>query len=141
MPSLTTIVSAIVGGCVLVTLLLSYSIWSIHYDQAEIQRQRHSRQRADRYALQLLECNQRRARRVNPIFVIPIQDSGEQKECLPNEIHVAFPPGFSEDTLALFSQDLANVCISEELEMVELAEKVVRESGARQEPGASSPPL
>ncbi|OCH89101.1 hypothetical protein OBBRIDRAFT_836084 [Obba rivulosa] len=174
MPSLATVVSAIIGGCILVTLLLSYTIWSIHRDQAEIQRQRRSRQCADRYALQLLERNQRRARRVNPIFTTPIQDSGEQEECLPyayppipstssisrlkpshlrtppplfetwplsDEIRVAFPPGFSEDALTLSSQDLADVYISEELKMAELAEEVMRESGARREPGAGSPPL
>ncbi|OCH83609.1 hypothetical protein OBBRIDRAFT_808874 [Obba rivulosa] len=131
MPSLATIVSAIVGGCVLVTLLLFYAIWSIRCDQAEIQRQRHSRQHADRYAFQLLECNQRRARRVNPVFATPIQDSGEQKEYLL----------FSEDALTLSSQDLADVRISEELKMAKLAEEVARESGARREPGAGSPPL
>ncbi|OCH83774.1 hypothetical protein OBBRIDRAFT_808753 [Obba rivulosa] len=149
MPSLATVVSAIVGGCVLVTLLLSYAIWSIHRDQAEIQR-------------------------VNPIFAIPIQDSGEQEKCLlyayppipstssiprlkpsrpqtpppffetwplSDEIRVAFPPGFSEDALTLSSHNLADVHISEELEMAQLAEEVTKESGARQEPGASSPPL
>ncbi|OCH83810.1 hypothetical protein OBBRIDRAFT_840191 [Obba rivulosa] len=56
MPSLTAVISAIVGGCVLLTLILS---------------QRHSQQRADCYALQLFERNQRRARRVNPIFTSP----------------------------------------------------------------------
>ncbi|OCH91417.1 hypothetical protein OBBRIDRAFT_803276 [Obba rivulosa] len=174
MPSLATVVFAIVGDCVLVTLLLSYAIWSIRRDQAEIQRQRRSHQRADCYALQLLERNQRRARRVNPIFATPIQDFGEQEECLPytyppipstssisrlkpscprtppplfktrplsDEIHIAFPSGFSEDTLTLSSQDLANVRISEELEMAELAEEVARESRSRREPGAGSPPL
>ncbi|OCH93065.1 hypothetical protein OBBRIDRAFT_802183 [Obba rivulosa] len=155
MPFLATVVSAIVGGCILVTLLLSYAIWSIRRDQAEIQRQRRSHQ-------------------VNPIFTTPIQGSGEQEECLPyayppipstssisrlkpsrpqtppplfemwplsNEIYVAFPPGFSEDALTLSSQDLAYVHISEELEMAELAEEVAREFGARQEPSASSPLL
>ncbi|OCH87193.1 hypothetical protein OBBRIDRAFT_837590 [Obba rivulosa] len=174
MPSLATVVSAIVGGCVLVTLLLSYAIWSIRRDQAEIRRQRRSHQRADHYALQLLERNQRRAQRVNPIFATPIQDSGEQEECLPyayppvpstssiprlkpsrprtppplfetrplsDKIRVAFPPGFSEDALTLSSQDLADVCISEELEMAELAEEVARESRSRRKPGAGSPPL
>ncbi|OCH87781.1 hypothetical protein OBBRIDRAFT_805831 [Obba rivulosa] len=161
MPSLAVVISAIVEGCILVTILLSYAIWSIRHDQAEIQRQQHSHQHTDRYALQLLERNQRRARR----------DSGEQEECLPyayppipstsliswlkpsrlrtppplfetrplsDKIHVTFPPGFSEDALTLASQDLANVHISEELEMVELAEKVARESRARREPDASS---
>ncbi|OCH84266.1 hypothetical protein OBBRIDRAFT_808367 [Obba rivulosa] len=126
MPSLATVVSAIIGGCVLITLLLSYAIWSICRDQAKIQRQRRSRQRVDRYALQLLERNQRRARRTWP---------------LSDEIRVAFPPGFSKDALTLSSQDLADVHISEELEMAELAEKVTRESRSGREPGAGSPPL
>ncbi|OCH85662.1 hypothetical protein OBBRIDRAFT_807349 [Obba rivulosa] len=164
MPFLAAVVSAIVKGCILVTILLSYAIWSIHHNQAEIQRQRRSHQRADRYAFQLLEHNQRRAQR----------DSGEQEKCLPyayppipstslisqlkpscpqtppslfemrplsDEICVAFFPAFSEDTLTLASQDLADICISEELEVAELAKEVVRKFGARQKPGASSPLL
>ncbi|OCH94205.1 hypothetical protein OBBRIDRAFT_801382 [Obba rivulosa] len=116
MPSLTAVVFAIVGGCILVTILLSYTIWSIRHDQAEIQRQWRSHQRTDRYTHQHLERNQRRAQRVNPVFAMPVQDFGEQKECL-------LP--------VCDNKNLADVHISEELEMVELAEKVVREFEAR----------
>ncbi|OCH91587.1 hypothetical protein OBBRIDRAFT_803225 [Obba rivulosa] len=88
MPSLAAVVSAIIGGCVLLTLILSYAIWSIHRNQAQIQRQRRSQQRTDHYALQLFERNQRRARRVNPIFTSPTQDRVESPECIP----YSYPP-------------------------------------------------
>ncbi|OCH83773.1 hypothetical protein OBBRIDRAFT_808752 [Obba rivulosa] len=109
MPSLATVVSAIVGGCVLVTLLLSYAIRSIYHDQAEI------------------------------------QSSGAHisvQTAMLFSFWSAIRGGLEgEDTLTLASQNLADVRISEELEMAELAKEVVRESGARREPGASSPPL
>ncbi|OCH89099.1 hypothetical protein OBBRIDRAFT_804947 [Obba rivulosa] len=85
MPSLAAVVSAIVGGCVLLTLILSYAIWSIRCDQAQIQRQRHSQQRADRYTLQLFERNQRRAQR----------DRVESPECIP----YSYPPVPSTSSL------------------------------------------
>ncbi|OCH87779.1 hypothetical protein OBBRIDRAFT_837111 [Obba rivulosa] len=95
MPSLAAVVSAIVGGCVLLTLILSYAIWSIRRDQAQIQRQRRSQQHADRYALQLFERNQRRARQVNPIFISPTQDRVESPECIP----YSYPPVPSTSSL------------------------------------------
>ncbi|OCH84958.1 hypothetical protein OBBRIDRAFT_807876 [Obba rivulosa] len=94
MPSLAAVVSAIVGGCVLLTLILSYAIWSIRRDQAQIQRQRRSQQRTDCYALQLFERNQR-ARRVNPIFTSPTQDRVESPECIP----YSYPPVPSTSSL------------------------------------------
>ncbi|OCH84275.1 hypothetical protein OBBRIDRAFT_808364 [Obba rivulosa] len=95
MPSLAAVVFAIVGGCVLLTLILSYTIWSIRRDQAQIQRQRRLQQRADRYALQLFERNQRRARRVNPIFTSPTQDRVESPKCIP----YSYPPVPSTSSL------------------------------------------
>ncbi|OCH85796.1 hypothetical protein OBBRIDRAFT_807269 [Obba rivulosa] len=88
MPSLAAVVSAIVRGCILLTLILLYAIWSIRRNQAQIQRQWRLQQCADRYALQLFERNQRRARRVNPIFTSPTQDRVESPECIP----YSYPP-------------------------------------------------
>ncbi|OCH84974.1 hypothetical protein OBBRIDRAFT_807868 [Obba rivulosa] len=164
MPSLTTVVSAIVGGCILVTLLLSYAIWSICCDQAEIQRQRRSSFGAQseegskgepylHYTYPgLWRIGGMPAVCVSPhsfTSLIPqLKPSHPQTPPplfetwpLSDEIRIAFLPGFSEDALNLSSQDLADVRISEELKMAELAEEVARESGARREPGAGSSPL
>ncbi|OCH83930.1 hypothetical protein OBBRIDRAFT_808621 [Obba rivulosa] len=96
MPSLAAVVSAIVGGCVLLTLILSYAIWSIRRDQTQIQRQRRSQQRVDCYALQLFEHDQRRAQRVNPIFTSPTQDRMESPEYIP----YSYPPVPSTSSLS-----------------------------------------
>ncbi|OCH85330.1 hypothetical protein OBBRIDRAFT_807600 [Obba rivulosa] len=94
MPSLVAIISAIVGGCALVTILLFYAIWSIRHDQAEIQRQ-HLQQHMDHYTLQLFECNQRRAQQVNLVFTSPTQDCMKPPECIP----YSYPPAPSTSSL------------------------------------------
>ncbi|OCH86963.1 hypothetical protein OBBRIDRAFT_806391 [Obba rivulosa] len=123
MPSLAAVISAIIGGCVLLTLILSYAIWSIHRDQAQIQRQWCSQQCTDRYALQLFERNQRRAqpkptrlRTPSPLY---------ETRPFSEEVRIAFPPGLNKDAASSVSQNLTEVCISEELKIVEIAEEIV----------------
>ncbi|OCH90466.1 hypothetical protein OBBRIDRAFT_803934 [Obba rivulosa] len=106
MPSLAAVISAIVGGCFLITLLLSYAIWSIRRDQAQIQRQ---------------WPKLTRPRTPSPLY---------KTHPLSEEVHITFPPSLNKDAASLVSQDLTEVCISEELEIAEIAKEITGILGA-----------
>ncbi|OCH90985.1 hypothetical protein OBBRIDRAFT_803567 [Obba rivulosa] len=124
MPSLATVVSAIVGGCVLLTLLLSYTIWLKSKDNGV----HNSVQTA-------MLCSSLSAIRggLSEPKPICLRTPPPLYETRPfsKEVRITFPSGLNEDTASSVSQDLTEVCISEELEIAEIAEEIAGILGAR----------
>ncbi|OCH84324.1 hypothetical protein OBBRIDRAFT_808321 [Obba rivulosa] len=150
MPSLAAVVSAIVEGCVLITILLSYAIWLNSKDDGVYNSAQTATLCSSLSAIRGgLECILYFYPPIPSMSSLPrpkparprTPSSLYKTHPFSEEVHIAFPPGLNEDAASLVSQDLTDVRISEELEITEIAEEITGISGARREPGASSPPL